>query len=912
MRSKVLLALLLLLGVAGQCQNLASPYSNSVFPAQIFSTTKTGTPIQLNGLVVPSTIGSSFASGSITLTGTSLTTVTFSVLASTDNGVTYNPWLIWSVLTPSAQGTTQTATGNGIYQLSLAGVTHIKFVTSGTFTASSISLVLTASPNAMVSRSGNGSGGSVTASAMQAAMAGQTGCTTAGNSWNPATNTCVPASGVSLPGSPTAVWAGGSGTSVSDTSGNGNNITIATSATASATGVTFSAAGQAVRTPVTSTYQTAMVCYTHNVWPQYITNPATDILSIAETVPTLLGTTTQTGSTWLAGMNGTQNTNNEGAANGFIQPSVVNPSGGYLATQYTAVNGGPHCTIHVRNSSSDLFYLDGVLQSNAFAGASSALSMVGNTVLGGTIVSGTPSSSAWFGGTFHLVVLWPAQLTTAQVTQAEQYAVQSLTSRNLAAPGVAPSMLSDGISRVTLVGNSITACAGNAPSTCWNNLLALTNTSLNTNINRVALGGTAQTFMNSSAAYREDPLNAPNASTNVALLWDGINDGCRFGDSPDQQWALDVAWAVHKRNLGFKILIGTMIDDGGSIVSPSGKCGGGLTPEAYQAAYNTLVYTQSARWFDGVADFSGDTAFGGATFLGCSGCSLNGTYFLSDHVHPIGPSGAIIANIASAAINLLTTTAKTPVVAQSCGSQFVTGITSSGILTCGGAIVPPSGMIENWKSQDSSGTTLANTGSDPTNSATTTNVTWTTVPGFTNPVATYDGSTSVATAASFTNTDFTGSTPFSICQWVNPSALPGTSSNIMLANTSSTTGIAVEYEYMGGSPGVYNVLLLSSLSNVISVRTSATIPVGSATLACFTYNGTGVAAGVTLYLNGTAVAATVSNDNLSGSIASGLPIRIGGGGGPSFPGPIGGNRIFNRLLSAGEISAMFIAGPNAY
>lgn len=802
----------------------------------------------------------------------------------------------------------------------------------------------------------NGRVGSVALSSSDVAsvVTTQTGCNTAGNAWNPATNTCSTSStgvsksgdtmtgplvlpadpttalqastkqyvdahvGVSLPGSPTAVWAGGSGTSVLDTSGNGNNITIATSATASTSGITFSAAGQAVRTPVTSTYQTAMVCYTHNVWPLYITNPAADISTVAETVPTLLGTTTQTGSTWLAGMNGTQNPNNAGVANGFIQPSVVNPSGGYLATQYTAVSGGPHCTIHIRNSSSDLFYLDGFLQSNAFAGASSTLSMVGNTVLGGTIVSGTPSSSAWFGGTFHLVVLWPSQLTSAQVTQAEQYAVQSLTSRNLAAPGVAPSMLSDGVSRLTLVGNSITACAGNGPSTCWNNLLTLSNTSLNTNINRVvgAGGGTSQPFMTSGAPYREDPLNAPNASTNVALLWDGINDGCRYGDSPDQQWALDVAWAVHKRNLGFKILIGTMIDDGGPVVAPSGKCGGGLTPEAYQAAYNTLIYTQSARWFDGIADFSGDTTFGGAAHLGCSGCSLNGTYFLSDHIHPVGPSEAIIANIASSAINLLTTSAKTQVVAQSCGvSQFVSGITSSGILTCAAAasIGPPTDMIENWKSQDGSGTTLANTGSDSTNSMTTTNVTWATATGFTGLVATYNGSTSTATAATDTNTNFTGSTPFSVCQWVNPSTLSGFASNVMLADTSATTGIAVElFGTSSGTPGSYGVLLYSSLANNIQVNTStATIPVGSATLACFTYAATGVASGVTMYINGTAVAATVGSNTLSGgSIASGLPMRIGSGGGPAFTGAIGRTQIFNRLLSASEIAAIFTAGPN--
>jgi hypothetical protein len=228
---------------------------------------------------------------------------------------------------------------------------------------------------------------------------------------------------------------------------------------------------------------------------------------------------------------------------------------------------------------------------------------------------------------------------------------------------------------------------------------------------------------------------------------------------------------------------------------------------------------------------------------------------------------------------------------------------------------PPSGLIENWKSQEGTGTTLANSGSDSTNSVTTTNVTWASAAGFTGLVATYNGSTSTATAASATNTNFTGSTPFSICQWVNPSALASSGSAVMLANTSSTTGIAVEIAGSAtGFPGAYQVFLYSTLSNFINVSSNATtIPVGSATLACFTYSGTGVASGITSYINGVPVANTVVNDTLSGgSIASGLPIRIGSGGGTAFSGAIGRVRIFNRLLSGAEISAMFAAGTTAY
>lgn len=195
MRLKLLFALSLLFGLGVPARAQSSPYSNVIFKAQTFTATgQTGTPIQLNGLVISSTVGSSFSSGTITVTGSSLSTVTFAVQGSSDGGATYYALPISTVATPTAAPTlTVTATSTGLYQINLAGLTHVRFVTSGTFTATNVILTLTASPNASLSKVN--SGGSVTASAMQAAMSTQTGCTTAGNAWNPATNTCTPATG---------------------------------------------------------------------------------------------------------------------------------------------------------------------------------------------------------------------------------------------------------------------------------------------------------------------------------------------------------------------------------------------------------------------------------------------------------------------------------------------------------------------------------------------------------------------------------------------------------------------------------------------------------------------------------------------------------------------------------------------
>lgn len=166
MKRFILLAVTLLLGFALFLCPLAafpqaSPYSNTVFKAQVFTASgQTGTAIQLNGLVVSSTVGSSFASGAITLTGSSLSTVTFSVQGSSDNGATFYTLPVNLVTSPGAYATAVTATANGLYQVNLAGLTHVRFVTSGTFAATNVSITLTASPNGQTAKGGGGGGAS--------------------------------------------------------------------------------------------------------------------------------------------------------------------------------------------------------------------------------------------------------------------------------------------------------------------------------------------------------------------------------------------------------------------------------------------------------------------------------------------------------------------------------------------------------------------------------------------------------------------------------------------------------------------------------------------------------------------------------------------------------------------------------
>ncbi len=111
---------------------------NYSFPAQSFTATgQTGTKINLAG----------FSSGTVTVTGTALTTATWAIQGSADGGTTWFPLLTATIAVPGTTATSQTTTASSMYIVNLACMTNVRFVTSGTFTATALSIKLTASAN---------------------------------------------------------------------------------------------------------------------------------------------------------------------------------------------------------------------------------------------------------------------------------------------------------------------------------------------------------------------------------------------------------------------------------------------------------------------------------------------------------------------------------------------------------------------------------------------------------------------------------------------------------------------------------------------------------------------------------------------------------------------------------------------
>jgi hypothetical protein len=136
-------------------------FSNFVFPASVFTATgQTSTTIDLS----PNQAGANgaYSAGALSVVGTGLTTATFQVLGSSDGGQNFFALNVAPATSPTSTSTMTTVTGNGLYYVDLAAITHIQIATSGTFTATSLSIQLTGSPNGSVVENSGGGGGGVT------------------------------------------------------------------------------------------------------------------------------------------------------------------------------------------------------------------------------------------------------------------------------------------------------------------------------------------------------------------------------------------------------------------------------------------------------------------------------------------------------------------------------------------------------------------------------------------------------------------------------------------------------------------------------------------------------------------------------------------------------------------------------
>ena len=244
---------------------------------------------------------------------------------------------------------------------------------------------------------------------------------------------------------------------------------------------------------------------------------------------------------------------------------------------------------------------------------------------------------------------------------------------------------------------------------------------------------------------------------------------------------------------------------------------------------------------------------------------------------------------------------------------------------CFGPTCPLSILASNteaWNSQEGSGTTAYNSASDSSNPLSLTNITWASATGYPGTVANYNGTTSYGTSI---NVDtWNGSSPRTVCAWVNPTGVPATNATFSIVGNTLGSGTFQGWrldDFGQGSIGNALLYMINNISgNYIEIRSNSSgILAGQNNLVCFTTDGsrtvgTGLA-GTLLYINGLNQPLVTVSNTLTGSVSSGQPTVTGAaaaGGTQFFPGVIARTKVWNRVLSQGEIAALWSAGPTAY
>jgi hypothetical protein len=142
---------------------------------------------------------------------------------------------------------------------------------------------------------------------------------------------------------------------------------------------------------------------------------------------------------------------------------------------------------------------------------------------------------------------------------------------------------------------------------------------------------------------------------------------------------------------------------------------------------------------------------------------------------------------------------------------------------------------------------------------------------------------------------------FTIAAWVRPEAAGGTIASRM-TDSDRADGYRVTIE----NGRVHLHLVKRWLDDAIRVETVETITPGRWHHVCFSYDGSRVAGGIRMYIDGRLARLKVNLDDLNQDFVTDEPLRIGGGGGPAshFHGAIAGVRLYNQVLPAEDVSIL--------
>lgn len=166
------------------------------------------------------------------------------------------------------------------------------------------------------------------------------------------------------------------------------------------------------------------------------------------------------------------------------------------------------------------------------------------------------------------------------------------------------------------------------------------------------------------------------------------------------------------------------------------------------------------------------------------------------------------------------------------------------------------------------------------------------------------------------NLDFEKTDAFSIAGWIYADS---SSSSGMILSKMRASGDYRGWSLAYGLSGTGIELILRDTwiipRHLVQVRSTTPLPTGSWVFVASTYDGSSLASGISLYVNGKPQVTTTTNDSLStgGSIRQTIPLNIGArdsGRSPIFQGRIDELAVWGRVLSPTEIRELYRRGAN--
>ncbi len=385
-----------------------------------------------------------------------------------------------------------------------------------------------------------------------------------------------------------------SGSTLPDSSGQGNNGTLVNSPAVGALGITFTAgSSQRITLPAGV-----------NTWRSALIFADSSFSALTGGYKALFGNSSN------SNVNLLTSTNND-TVNGHIAPALY--AGGFSTQSMEAVPPVAMWGV-VLDASADKLYINDREVSSYIVQGGNAAKVAGTYMLGGSTGIGV-----FYSGTIYYALLYNRQLTAAEIAQTYHAVAGILRTRGVQ---LAPRNLSS-TSPLVFDGDSITAGAGATP---FSNSVSPSDSFTKFNL------GASGMYMRwlQSLAQSVDNLYAPLAAQNVVVIFAGSND--LSGNAATVHNYLS-AYCRERRKLGWKVVVLTMI-------SRNGK-------DADKNAYNALIRQNWRSYADELADIAEDPN------LGADGAYANSTYFQADGVHPTNAGQSLIAQYVQAAVNRL-------------------------------------------------------------------------------------------------------------------------------------------------------------------------------------------------------------------------------------------------------------------